>query len=77
MTARSLCIASFAAILLVSNAAAETFDLTNATIADINEAIDAGAINSERLVELSLARIAAYDDAGPKLNAVMLSTRMQ
>ena len=72
MTGRSSCIASFAAILLVSNAAAETFDLTNATIADINEAIDAGAINSERLVELSLARIAAYDDAGPKLNAVML-----
>jgi amidase len=29
-------------------------------------------LNSEKLVQLSLARIAAYDAAGPKLNAVML-----
>ena len=29
-------------------------------------------MNSEQLVRLSLARIAAYDDAGPKLNAVLL-----
>ena len=54
------------------SAAAETFDLTTATIEDINKAFDAGALNSEQLVSLSLARIAAYDAAGPKLSAVML-----
>ncbi len=51
---------------------AETLDFSSATIAEINAAIDAGALSSERLVELSLARIAAYDDAGPAINAVML-----
>jgi len=49
----------------------KTFDLQTATIADINAAIDAGALTSERLVALYLARIAAYDRHGPKLNAVI------
>lgn len=44
------------------------FDLETATVADINRAIDAGALSSERLVELSLARIAAYE---PGLNALI------
>jgi amidase len=69
---RARCVATVALFCLASNAIAESFELTSATIADINAAFDAGALNSERLVELSLARIAAYDDAGPKLNAVML-----
>lgn len=59
-------------LLLSFNVTAANFELTTATIADINEAFDSGALTSEHLVELSLARIAAYDDAGPKLNAVML-----
>ncbi len=50
---------------------AETLDLTSATIRDLNRAIDAGALTSERLVELSLARIAAFDDDGPAINAVL------
>ncbi len=58
-------------LFLGSAATAESLDLTSATIAEINRAIDAGALTSERLVEISLARIAAYDDAGPRLNAVM------
>lgn len=64
----------FGAIVLMSisvNSAAETFELTTATIDDINHAFDAGALNAEQLVELSLARIAAYDEAGPELNAVL------
>jgi len=52
-------------------ARADNFELTDATIADINRAMDAGVLTSERLVALSLARIAAYDDAGPGLNAVI------
>jgi amidase len=50
---------------------AATFDLGTATIADINAAFDAGALTSEKLTQLYLARIAAYDQQGPKLNSVI------
>ena len=50
---------------------AATFDLTTATTADINAAFAAGALTSEKLTTLYLARIAAYDQAGPKLNAII------
>ncbi len=69
---RSLVLGTLASLILTSNAAAESFELTTATIADINKAFDGGALNSEQLVKLSLARIAAYDESGPQLNAVML-----
>jgi len=36
-------------------------DLTSATILEINAAFDAGTLNSEKLVELYLDRINAYD----------------
>jgi Asp-tRNA(Asn)/Glu-tRNA(Gln) amidotransferase A subunit family amidase len=48
-----------------------TFDLSTATIADINAAIDSGALTSEKLVALYLKRIEAYDKHGPKVNAVI------
>ena len=48
-----------------------TFELTTATIEDINAAFDAGALTSARLTELYLARIDAYDARGPRLNAVI------
>ena len=48
-----------------------TFDLQTATVADINAAIDAGALSSEKLVQLYLNRIDAYDKKGPKINAVI------
>jgi hypothetical protein len=51
--------------------ATTTFDLTSASIADINAAFDAGALTSEKLTQLFLARIDAYDKKGPKLNAVL------
>lgn len=51
--------------------AATTFDLTRASIADINAAFDAGALTSEHLTGLFLKRIAAYDKEGPKLRAVI------
>lgn len=50
---------------------AATFDLSTATIADINAAMDAGALTSEKLVGLYLKRIEAYDKQGPRLNAVI------
>lgn len=52
-------------------AAPAEFHLEEATIADIDAALDAGLLSSEQLVRLYLKRIAAYDDAGPQLNAVI------
>jgi len=49
----------------------EEIDLSSASISQLNAAIDAGALNSEKLVGLYLARIEAYDKQGPSLNAVL------
>jgi Asp-tRNA(Asn)/Glu-tRNA(Gln) amidotransferase A subunit family amidase len=51
--------------------AAAEFELSTATITDIQAAMDAGALTSERLVSLYLARIEAYDKTGPALNTVI------
>jgi amidase len=64
----------FALALLCSAllfAAPATIDFDAATIADLNRAFDSGALTSEKLVEMCLARIQAYDHRGPGLNAVM------
>jgi amidase len=53
------------------NTTARTIDLDVATIADINAAFNAGTLTSERLVQLCLARITAYDRQGPSLHAVL------
>jgi amidase len=52
-------------------AQARTFDLLTAGVADIQAAIAAGALTYERLVQLYLSRIEAYDKKGPKLNAIL------
>jgi amidase len=57
--------------LLAATAHAAHFDLSTATIADINAAMDANALTSEKLVGLYLKRIDAYDKKGPKVNAVI------
>ena len=46
-------------------------DLTTATIPEVAAAMEDGRVTAERLVELCLARIEAYDDRGPRLNAVI------
>ena len=56
----------------VTNAlSAQILGLSEATIEDINAAFNSGTLTSERLVELYLARIQAYDQDGPRLNAVL------
>jgi amidase len=67
---RLLCTA-LAALCTLSIAQAATLDLTTASIADLNAAFDAGALTSEKLVQLYLKRVDAYDDNGPKINAVL------
>lgn len=60
-------LSAFACLPLV----ATTFDLQTATLADINQAFDAGALTSEKLVQLYLNRIEAYDKKGPTINAII------
>ena len=50
---------------------AQAVDVTSATIEELNQAFDAGTLTAEQLVERYLARIAAYDEPGPTLNAVI------
>jgi len=45
------------------------FTLESATVESINAAFDAGTLTSEELVGLYLARIAAYENEGPNINA--------
>jgi amidase len=47
------------------------FRLVETTIADLQREMAAGRLTSEQLVQMYLERIAAYDKAGPKLNAVL------
>ena len=51
-------------------ALAASFELEEATIPEINAAFDAEALTSERLIQLYLNRIDAYDDSGPAINAI-------
>jgi len=52
-----------------------TPDLSTATILDLQSAMTAGTLTSESLMRLYLARIAAYDQQGPKLNAVIILSK--
>jgi len=69
---RHLALAILAAAAAAQTLAARTFDLAKATIPEIQEAVDAGALTYEKLVELYLKRIEAYDQKGPALNSVIL-----
>ena len=73
VVSRTLAACALGAALVLSSTGAQaaTFDLSTATIADIQSAMDSGALTAEKLVQLYLARIEAYDKAGPKLNAVL------
>jgi len=45
--------------------------LVEATVSELQHALRSQAVTSERLVQMYLARIAAYDDAGPTLNSFL------
>jgi len=57
--------------LAALSAGAAPFQLRNASLRDIQAAFDAGALTSEKLVQLYLNRIAAYDQKGPSIKAVL------
>ena len=58
-----------------SLAQAPPFVLEEATIAGIHAAFASGALTCQQLVSDYLARIEAYDDAGPTLNALLTVNR--
>ena len=53
------------------SAQARPVDFDQATIAELQTAMQNGTLTAEKLVQLCLDRIAAYDRAGPKIHAVM------
>jgi amidase len=72
------CVAVAASVAPAGGATAATgcvsslggLDLQTATIADVQSALAAGRLTSADLVDAYTGRIAAYDTAGPKLNAI-------
>jgi amidase len=48
-----------------------SIDLGTATVAELQKAMESGGLTAEKLVQLYLARIEAYDQKGPKLNTVL------
>jgi len=58
--------------LLPVAAEAAVFSLQSATITDIHAAYSTGALTCTKLTQLYLNRIAAYNNAGPGLNAVVV-----
>lgn len=64
--------AAAALIMAVQNPArAATIDIDDANIVQLQAAMSAGTLTAERLVQLCLARIEAYDKQGPKLRAIL------
>jgi Asp-tRNA(Asn)/Glu-tRNA(Gln) amidotransferase A subunit family amidase len=50
---------------------AGSYDVSDKSITELQAAMTAGRVSSAQLVELYLSRIAAYDQSGPRLNAVL------
>ena len=48
-----------------------TFDVVEASVAELQDAITSGRITAKQLTSLYLARIKAVDQAGPRLNSVI------
>ncbi len=72
-----LSISAFKRILFLSagitvSSAAQAYDVFEKSIGDLQAALASGEVTSHQLVEGYLARIQAYDKAGPKLNAIVV-----
>ncbi len=51
--------------------AQETYEVWEATIPELQEAMASGRVTSSELVDAYMARIQAYDQQGPRLNAII------
>ncbi|MBX7197749.1 MAG: amidase [Rhodospirillaceae bacterium] len=68
---KHLLLAGFALALAQGPAHAAALQFDDASVAELQAAMKAGTLTSEKLVQLCIARIEAYDKQGPKLHAVM------
>ena len=64
-------IAFIAATLLSSAGPGTSYDITEKSIADLSRAMGDGTATSRSITEAYLARIAAYDQKGPAINAMI------
>jgi Asp-tRNA(Asn)/Glu-tRNA(Gln) amidotransferase A subunit family amidase len=68
----ALALAALAALTLTVRTRAQApFSVVEKTIPELQTAMQLGTVTSKDLVSLYLARIKAYDQAGPKLNAMI------
>jgi NAD(P)-dependent dehydrogenase (short-subunit alcohol dehydrogenase family) len=58
-------------LALLAPVRAASIALTDATVAQLQAAMTAGTLTAEKLTQLFLARIDAYEKAGPKLHAII------
>src|SRR5688572_2758275 len=80
MPSRRLFLQSSGAALIAIGAAgrdvlaqsAASFDIVEKSISQLQAAMTAGQVSSEQLVRMYVQRINAYDQAGPRLNSVIL-----
>ena len=63
--------ASILLLLLPALACTRSFQVEEATIADIHQAMEEGRVTAEQLVRSYLDRIEAYDRQGPYLNSII------
>ena len=68
---RLLCVSLVISHLSLVLLRAAELHLTSATVADLQSAMSKGTLSSEKLTQTYLARIAAYDQAGPAINSVI------
>ena len=61
-----------ASLSLTAQGGPSSFGVTEKTISQLQESMRAGEVTSRQLVDLYLARIAAYDRVGPRLNAMVV-----
>jgi Asp-tRNA(Asn)/Glu-tRNA(Gln) amidotransferase A subunit family amidase len=67
-----LTLALLCSFTLTGIAQDKKFTLEEATVASIHAAMKSGKLTCRSLVEMYLARIAAYDKKGPALNSILL-----
>ncbi|WP_439538027.1 amidase family protein [Methyloversatilis sp.] len=64
-------VGNVAAFNALAQTAPKQFSLIEATVPQIQEAFQSRLLSAEQLINMYLARVAAYDDGGPKLNSYM------
>jgi len=71
MRHRRICVVAALAALAIASAASAQIEVAEATITELQEAMTSGRATSVQITEAYLARIHAYDQAGPRLNAMI------